>query len=198
MRYPSHLLKLIDVLRKLPGVGSKSAERFAFELLQWPEAHLEEMSKVIREIPQQLKQCPECGCLKGEGLCPFCDPRRVETGSLCVIVSPKDAFAIEATHEYRGLYHVLGGVLSPMEGFHTDSLSFGKLKERIMKFQLSEVVIALDSTLEGDATALYLKNELESLNIHTTRLAFGLPMGSSLDYVDGGTLARAFIGRSRF
>lgn len=198
MKYPAHLLKLIETLRKLPGVGTKSAERFAFQMLNWPEAQLHEMGNVIRDISTRLHHCQQCGCLIGEHECDFCRPARRETSTVCIIATPRDAFAIEATQEYRGLYHVLGGVLSPMEGFHAQNLTIGKLKDRISTLQLKEVIIALDSTLEGDATALYLKRELEPLKVHISRLAFGLPMGSALDYVDGGTLARAFTGRARF
>lgn len=198
MKYPPHLLKLIEVLKRLPGVGSKSAERFAFHILTWPESRLQEMSATIKEVPLRLKHCQECGCLIGEEQCPFCLPHRKANGSLCVIASPRDAFSIEETREYKGLYHVLGGVLSPVDGFNAERLALHKLQERIVKLQVQEVIIALDSTLEGDATALYIKQELESLRIPVTRLAFGLPMGSSLDYVDGGTLARAFSGRGRF
>lgn len=198
MKYPAHLLKLIDVLKRLPGVGNKSAERFAFQLLGWKHEHLHEMAHVIRGITDKLCHCRECGCLHGEEGCPFCDETRQATGTICVIVSPRDAFAIEETREYRGLYHVLGGVLSPMDGFGPEALNLEKLKERIAAHCIKEVVIALDSTLEGDATSLYIKRELEPLNVDVYRLAFGLPMGSSLDYVDGGTLARAFTGRSRY
>lgn len=194
-KYPPHLLKLIDVFRKLPGVGTKSAERFAFQLLTWPKEQLSEMGTVIQEVTQRLKQCEQCGCLMGESACSFCNSTRHQMGALCIIASPRDAFALEDTREYKGLYHVLGGLLSPMSGVGTDKLSLHKLKERIAQLQIKEVVIALDSTLEGDATALYIKRELEPLNLQISRLAFGLPMGSSLDYVDGGTLARAFSGR---
>ncbi|MBA3957727.1 MAG: recombination protein RecR [Parachlamydiaceae bacterium] len=198
MRYPAHLLKLIDVLKKLPGVGSKSAERFAFQLLLWSPDELEAMSSTIQEIPLRLKHCSDCGCLTGEEACSFCTPVREQSGLLCIVASPRDAFAIEATQEYKGLYHVLGGVLSPMDGFGSDMLTLEKLQERIKRLKINEIVIALDSTLEGDATSLYLKRELEPQKVHVTRLAFGLPMGSSLDYVDGGTLARAFSGRALF
>ena len=115
-----------------------------------------------------------------------------------MIASPRDAFAIEATHEFKGLYHVLGGLLSPMEGIGPERLSLAPLRQRVAQDNIREVVIALDSTLEGDATALYIKQELSSCNVHISRLAFGLPMGSSLDYVDGGTLARALSARSSF
>jgi recombination protein RecR len=198
MKYPSHLLKVIDVLKRLPGVGSKSAERFAFQMLSWPNEYLEEMAGVIRTIPDKLRHCEHCGCLTEQEKCLFCEMPRLANRVLCIIASPRDAFAIEATGEYKGFYHVLGGVLSPMEGFGPDKLHLQKLKERITTLNIQEIVIALDSTLEGDATSLYLKQELEHLNVQISRLAFGLPMGSSLDYVDGGTLARAFSGRGRF
>jgi recombination protein RecR len=196
MKYPAHLLKVIATLKKLPGVGTRSAERFAFHLLSWPKEHLAEMGDVIKNISQRLHQCQECGCLIGETGCDFCRPERQATSTICIIATPRDAFAVESTQEYRGLYHVLGGVLSPMEGMHAQQLTVTRLKERIANLQLKEVIIALDSTLEGDATALYLKKELEKLHVKISRLAFGLPMGSSLDYVDGGTLARAFAGRT--
>jgi recombination protein RecR len=198
MKYPPHLLKLIEVLKKLPGVGQKSAERFAFQMLSWSPKQLEDFASVIREIPQRLHACLTCGCLMEGSNCSFCLPQRQATKSICVIAFPRDAYAIESTHEYLGLYHVLGGVLSPMEGFNSEQLAIGKLKERIKECDLKEVVMALDSTLEGDATALFLKRELEQLPVSMTRLAFGIPIGSSLDYIDGSTLARAFLGRSRF
>lgn len=198
MKYPTHLLKLIDVLKKLPGVGNKSAERFAFQLLTWPQERLQEMAEVIQEVPLKLQHCKECGCLVGDTACVFCMPSRSSSGSLCIIASARDAFSIEATREYKGLYHVLGGVLSPIDGFNADRLTLTALKQRILRLNIRETIIALDSTLEGDATALYIKQELEPLNVSVTRLAFGLPMGSALDYVDGGTLAKAFSGRASF
>jgi len=198
MRYPHHLTKVIDVLKRLPGVGNRSAERFAFQMLNWKEEHLREMATIVQDIPSKLKHCSDCGCLIGEESCPFCDEARRETGMVCVIASPRDAFAIEETREYKGLYHVLGGLLSPLEGFGPDKLKTHRLLHRIRTLHVREVVIALDSTLEGDATALFLKRELETTGIPISRLAFGLPMGSALDYVDGGTLARALSARSRF
>jgi len=198
MRYPIHLRKVIEALKRLPGVGSKSAERFAFQLLTWQPEHLEEIAGLLKNIPDKLKHCTECGCLIGEETCSFCDEKRCSTGALCIISSSRDAFAIEETREYKGLYHVLGGLLSPMEGFGPDRLNLNKLKHRIKTLKIREVVIALDSTLEGDATSLYIKRELDTLGISISRLAFGLPMGSSLDYVDGGTLARALSARAKF
>lgn len=198
MRYPLHLKKVIEVLKRLPGVGQKSAERFAFQLLNWKAEHLEEIAFLLKSIPEKLKHCGECGCLIGEEDCSFCNEIRRHTGILCLISSPRDAFAIEETREYKGLYHVLGGLLSPMEGFGPERLNLHKLKHRIKALNIKEMVIALDSTLEGDATALYIKRELDPLGISISRLAFGLPIGSSLDYVDGGTLARALSARAKF
>ncbi|MCE2982155.1 MAG: recombination mediator RecR [Parachlamydia sp.] len=195
MRYPEHLLKLILLLKKLPGVGNKSAERFAFHLLNWPQEHLGEFGEAIRTTKEKLMPCTVCGCLKGEEACYFCDTAKRDTSLICVIATPKDLFSIEETHEYRGLYHVLGGVLSPLDGRGPSDLSVAELKQRIESLDIKEVIIALDSTLEGDATSLYLKQELGALPVQISRLAFGIPMGSALDYVDGGTLARAFAGR---
>ena len=198
MKYPTHLLKLIDSLRRLPGVGMKSAERFAFEMIDWKKERLAEMAEIIRELPNKLTHCNECGSLAESILCPLCAPGARRENTLCIVAMPRDVFAIEATHEYRGLYHVLGALLSPMDQIGPERIDLDKLKNRIVAKEIRELIIALDSTLEGDATALYLKQELEPLNLSISRLAFGLPMGSSLDYVDGGTLARALSARGRF
>lgn len=198
MRYPSHLLRVIESLKKLPGVGNKSAERFAFHLIHWNPTQLLELAETVKEIPYQIKSCPECGCLKGMEPCIFCSPERAEKKLICIVASARDTFAIDATGEYKGLYHVLGNLLSPMDGIGPDQINLSRLKDRIQKNNIQEIVIALDSTLEGDATSLYIKQELEALPVKISRLAFGLPMGSSLDYVDGGTLARALMGRGHF
>lgn len=195
-RYPEHLEKLIAVLRRLPGVGTRSAERYAFHMLSWKEGELKEMAQVVEGIPEKLKTCAVCGCLGDGATCRFCVEGPVEM--LCVIAEPRDAFSVASTGEFRGAYHVLGGVLSPIHGRGPECLRLEPLKTRIKALGVKEVVIALDSTLEGDTTALYLKKELEPYDIRISRLALGLPMGSSLDYVDGSTLARALTGRATF
>lgn len=197
MSLPLHLLKLIESFKKLPGVGAKTAERFAFDLLKWQPSEIEKFATLLQETPSKLKTCSVCGSLKEE-LCPFCSTSRLEPHKLCVLASSKDAFALEATKEFKGYYHILGGLISPLDGIGPEVLHLTPLFKRIEELRIEEIVIALDSTVEGDATALYLKRLLEPLFIPITRLAFGLPMGSSLDYVDGGTLARAFAGRSGF
>lgn len=198
MNYPLHLLKLIESLKKLPGVGSKSAERFAFELLKWNEESLHSLAKLIDTIPSKLKTCDACGCLQGEEACSFCRRPLQDSSKICILASPRDVYAIEATHEFRGHYHVLGGMISPLEGIGPEQLNLEKLLDRIEALAIEEIVIALDSTLEGDATALYLKKLFHDRPVKITRLAFGIPMGSSIDFVDGGTLARAFAGRSSY
>ena len=198
MHYPEHLLKLIQLLKKFPGVGHKTAERFAFHLLTWHPNQLGELAEVIKKTPEKLIPCSVCGCLLDGGDCSFCDISSRNADLLCVLAYPKDLFSIEETHAYKGLYHVLGGLLSPLDQRGPEHLSIQKLKQRLTELNVKEVVIALDSTLEGDATALYLKQELATYPLKISRLAFGLPMGSSLDYVDGGTLARAFTGRNQY
>ncbi len=197
-KYPSDLLNLMAFLKKLPGVGSKTAERFAFELLRWSEKQLGDFGSLVASIKNKIHHCPECNCLMEENHCAFCDPARRDAQILCIISSVKDAFTLEETRSYRGLYHVLGGLLSPLDGRAPEHLQFDRLKNRIQTLCIKEIIIALDSTLEGDATALYLKQQLSSLGVSVSRLAFGLPMGSTLDFVDGGTLSRALTGRQSF
>lgn len=193
--YPQPLLRLISLLKKFPGVGQRTAERFAFALLDWKETDLSTLSALLGTLKQEITSCPECGALTAEAHCPFCDLAKRDRSKLCIVASAKEIYAIEETRSYRGLYHVLGHLLSPLEGRFAHGLNLDKLKKRIKSLEVSEVIIAIDSTIEGDATSLFLKEELDKEGIFSSRLAFGLPMGSSLDYVDGGTLARAFAGR---
>jgi recombination protein RecR len=198
MQYPDHLLKLITVLKKFPGVGTKTAERFAFHMIDWPQEKLEEMAEVIANIKKKLKNCASCGALIGNQTCSYCHSSQRDPQLLCIVASPKDIFLIEETGEYHGHYHVLGFLFSPIRGQILEGEVIEKIKMRISQQNVRELIIALDSTLEGDATALFLKKELHSLNIPTTRLAFGLPIGSSLEFIDGGTLARALTGRRHY
>lgn len=198
MKYPQHFKEIIEVLRQFPGVGTKTAERFAFQMLGWSSEKLARISDVIRSIPEKLQTCPQCGCIQEEKGCLFCqNPRRDKT-ILCVVSSIRDVFAIEETGEFAGLYHVLDGLLSPMEGKTSEILRIDVLEKRIHSNKIKEVVLALDSTLEGDATALFLKRELEKHSLNISRPAFGIPLGSSLDFVDSGTLTRAIQGRRQF
>lgn len=197
MTYPLHLIKLIQALRRLPGVGAKTAERFAFQMLDWQPKQLHETAELLTSLKERITNCKICGCIC-DVKCRFCESPRGQPHTLCIVGSSRDVFAIEETGEYRGHYHVLGSLLSPMQGLGPEHLNIDTLRKRVTIQKFDEIIIALDSTLEGDATSLYLKQELDLPGVKISRLAFGLPMGSSLDYVDGGTLARAFMGRGQF
>lgn len=197
MRYPPTLQKLVEVLKRLPGVGSKSAERYAFHLLTWDKSFIDEFASTLSEVPFKLERCHECGALT-EADCGICSNPSRNVKQLCIVAGFKDVFAIESTQEYKGLYHVLGCLLSPLDKRGPEKLGLPKLMERIDRLKCEEILLALDSTLEGDATALFLKRELERSGIKLSRLAFGMPMGSSLEFVDNGTLAKALVSRSGF
>jgi recombination protein RecR len=197
-KYPSALIQLIAFFKKLPGVGTKTAERFAFQVLDWQEHELHAFSSLLLEIKKKITPCQECHCLTDSAQCAFCDPNRRDPSQLCIIASPRDAYSIDETGSYRGYYHVLGGLLSPIQGRTPAMLNLDNLKKRITNLQVKEIIIALDSTLEGDTTSLFLKEQLQEWGLPVSRLAFGIPIGSSLDFVDGGTLARAISGRQSF
>jgi recombination protein RecR len=197
-QYPTEILTLISYLKKLPGVGRKTAERFAFYLLDWKNDDLKKFSTQLATFKEKVTPCETCGCLKDGATCTFCISKTRDTTLLCLVSSPRDVYAIEETHAFKGLYHVIGGLLSPLEGRSIDDATLQRLYKRLETNEIKEVIIALDSTLEGDATALFLKQKLGHLGVSATRLAFGLPMGSSLDFVDYGTLEKAFTGRHTF
>lgn len=197
-KYPSELNALIAYLKKLPGVGSKTAERFAFHLLEWPESELKEFSCRLNTLKEKIRHCIECRCLMEDGVCQFCSNDQRNRSQLCMISSAKDAYSLEETGAFRGLYHVIGGLLSPIDGKTPEHLNLKSLKKRVDDLGIKEIIIALDSTLEGDTTALFLKEQIQTWGLSVSRLAFGLPLGSSLDFVDGGTLARALTARQLF
>ena len=197
-KYPSHLAQLIAFLKKLPGVGSKTAERFAFQFLNWQENELQCFSEILAQFKQKITQCSDCHCLTDNNSCPFCHNALRDKTQLCIIASPRDAYSLEETGAYRGLYHVLGGLLSPLDGRTPNHLNLEQLKKRLFLLHIKEIIIALDSTLEGDTTSLFLKEQIQEWGFPVSRLAFGLPIGSSLDFVDGSTLARALTGRQNF
>lgn len=203
LHYPMALLQLIEFFTKLPGVGAKTAERYAFAMLRCSLEEVHNWAEVLETLHEKVIPCAECSALLSatphkERFCAFCENPSRDRRMLCVVAHPRDVFAIENTKEYKGLYHVLGGVLSPMEGIGPERLHFAKLLTRIQALSVQELIIGLDSTVEGDATALYIKQELEPFGIKIARLAFGLPLGSALEYVHGDTLARAFSGRRLF
>jgi recombination protein RecR len=193
--YEGVVQELIDELSRLPGVGPKSAQRIAFYLLQTDDDQAIKLSNVLREVKERVRFCEVCGNVSEEDRCNICrDARRNQT-MICVVEESKDVQAIERTREYRGLYHVLGGAISPIEGIGPDQLRIKELLTRLSNAQVVEVIIATDPNMEGEATATYIARMLAPLGINVTRLASGLPVGGDLEYADEVTLGRAFAGR---
>ncbi|HSX26070.1 MAG TPA: recombination mediator RecR [Chlamydiales bacterium] len=196
-RFPEDLLTLIAHLKKLPGVGTRTAERFAFEFLHWPQDSLTELGHLLTSIQEKIPPCPTCGCLTHQGACYFCNSPHRDPTSLCILASPRDAYAIEETQSFRGLYHVIEHLLSPLDGRNTQTLRVDRILSRIQQHNVREAIIAFDATLEGDTTALFLKSQLARPHLTISRLALGLPIGTNLEYIDSGTLGRALTGRQQ-
>ena len=193
--YEGVVQELIDELGRLPGVGPKSAQRIAFYLLQTDDDHAVRLADLLREVKERVRFCEICGNVSEEERCNICrDARRSQT-TICVVEESKDVQAIERTREFRGLYHVLGGAISPIEGIGPDQLRIKELMTRLSNAEIQEVIIATDPNLEGEATATYLTRMLSPLGITVSRLASGLPVGGDLEYADEVTLGRAFEGR---
>lgn len=192
---PNSLSRLIEELSKLPGVGPKTAQRLAFYLLESPESDVKNLSNVMLEARQRLKTCSLCYTLTDQDPCALCgDPKR-EPSILCIVAEPKDLMALERTHEFRGMFHVLGGLISPLDGVGPDDLRIRELILRLEKQEIKEVILATNPSATGETTALYLAKLLKPLGIKVTRLACGLPMGADLDYADEVTLSKALEGR---
>ena len=193
--YEGVVQDLIDELGRLPGVGPKSAQRIAFHLLQADPVDVRRLADVLIEVKAKVQFCSICFNVSEDEQCRICrDPRR-DPGVLCVVEEYKDVVAIERTREYRGRYHVLGGAISPIDGIGPDQLRVRELMTRLADGAVTEVILATDPNLEGEATATYLTRMLKVLDLRVTRLASGLPVGGDLEYADEVTLGRAFAGR---
>ncbi len=193
--YEGIVQDLIDELGRLPGIGPKSAQRIAFHILTTESFDVTRLAEVLMTVHEKVRFCELCGNVTEEELCNICrDPRR-SVATICVVEEAKDVQAIERTREFRGLYHVLGGAISPIDGIGPDDLNIRKLVQRLADGTVTEVIIATDPNLEGEATATYLTRLLVQPNLRVTRLASGLPVGGDLEYADEVTLGRAFEGR---
>jgi len=189
------LTQLVRLLARLPGVGEKTATRLAFHLLRAPATYAEELSQAILDLKRRLIYCSSCCHLTEQDPCAYCtDPRRDGT-QVCVVALPQDLMAIERTGSYRGRYHVLHGVLSPLDGVGPDDLRVQPLLQRLGQGEIQEVILATSPSVEGDATALYLARLIKPLQIRVTRIASGVPIGGELEYADGVTLNRAMESR---
>jgi recombination protein RecR len=195
--YDGVIADLIDELGRLPGIGPKSAQRLAFHILQAEPVDVRRLAEVLVTVKERARFCSTCGHVTEEEECRICrDPRR-DPHLLCVVEESRDVIAIERTAEYRGRYHVLGGAISPIDGIGPDDLRIRELLQRLTDGDVTEVIIATDPNLEGEATATYLARLLIPLGLSVTRLASGLPVGGDLEYADEVTLGRAFAGRRR-
>ena len=193
--YDGIVQELIDELGRLPGIGPKSAQRIAFHILQTQSFDVTRLSEVLRDVRDKVRFCSICGNVTEQETCSICrDPRRSHA-TICVVEEAKDVVAIERTREFKGLYHVLGGAISPIDGIGPDDLRMKQLVGRLADGTVTEVIIATDPNLEGEATATYLTRLLNYPNLRVTRLASGLPVGGDLEYADEVTLGRAFEGR---
>lgn len=196
-QYPPAVERLIESLLCLPTVGPKTAGRLAFYLLDAPPREIEEMIAALHGIQNEVARCRECGNYTADELCSICSSSRRDRTTLCVVAQPKDIAAFERTGEFRGLYHVLGGLISPMEGRGPDHLRIEALQTRLGDGEFQEVVLATDPTVAGEATALYLEQVLESFPGQISRLALGIPVGSDFEVTDEVTLGRALSYRQK-
>jgi len=196
--YEGIIQDLIDELGRLPGVGPKSAQRIAFYIIASDRVDVTRLAEVLKTVKERVKFCTTCGNISEEDLCRICrDPRRDNT-SICVVEESKDVIAIEKTREFKGKYHVLGGAISPIDGIGPENLRIKELMSRLAATEISEIIIATDPNLEGEATATYLTRLIKPLGVKVSRLASGLPVGGDLEYADEITLGRAFEGRRSY
>jgi len=193
--YTPPVARLVEELTKLPGVGTKTAQRLAFHLLKVPPEEARSLAEAIVEAREKVTFCARCFNFAQGELCEFCLDGRRDSGLVCVVERPQDIVAIERTGEFRGLYHVLGGAISPIDGIGPEELRIRELLERVGKEAIREVIVATNPRVEGEATAVYLSNLLRPLGVKVTRIASGLPVGGDLEYADEITLGRAIKGR---
>ncbi|MBR8831882.1 MAG: recombination mediator RecR [Chlorogloea purpurea SAG 13.99] len=192
--YTAPLARLIEQLQNLPGVGPKTAQRLALHILKQPENQVQALAKAIVEAKKQVGLCSVCFHLSAESVCEICRNQNRDNQSICVVADSRDVIALEKTREYGGKYHVLGGVISPMDGISPEQLNINPLVKRVSQQSVKEVILAISPSVEGETTTLYVGRLLKPFT-KVTRIAFGLPMGGDLEYADEVTLARALEGR---
>lgn len=198
-QYPSVLLeKAVGEFSKLPGIGRKTALRLVLHLLRQGDNDVQQFASAIAKVKQEVKYCRVCHNISDEDVCPICsDPRR-DTSLICVVENVQDVMAVENTQQFRGLYHVLGGVISPMDGIGPDQLEIRSLVQRVEQGGVSEVILALSSTMEGDTTNFYISRKLASLDVKLSVIARGISVGDELEYTDEVTLGRSIVNRTPF
>lgn len=196
MRYfPAALERLTEQFAKLPGIGGKTAQRLAFYVLSMPAEEAEEFAAAITDAKKTVRLCPVCQNLTDRELCPICDDEQRDHGLICVVAEAKDVIAMERAREYNGVYHVLHGVISPLNHMGPDDIRIRELLARVAEGNVREVIMATNPDTEGEATAMYISRLLRPMEVRVTRLAYGIPVGSQLEYADEVTLLRALEGR---
>ncbi len=189
------LAKLVEQFERMPGIGHKTAQRLAFYILGLDKAQAETFCSAVRDAHEKIKRCSRCCNLAEEELCPVCKSTKRDESIICVVEDPRDVFAFERTHEYEGTYHVLHGVISPMNGVGPEDITIKELLARLSDDRVKEVIMATNPTVEGEATAMYISRLLKPMGIEVTRLAYGVPVGADLEYADEVTLSKALEGR---
>ena len=193
--FPASIENLIDRFASLPGVGKKSASRLAFHILGLPEGEAEAFAEALLAAKKNIHTCPVCQNLTDAELCPICAGTRRDSSVICVVSEPKDVVSMERSHEYNGVYHVLHGVISPMNRVGPDDLKISELVARVASGNVSEVIMATNPDTEGETTAIYISRLLKPFDVKVTRLAYGIPVGSNIEFVDDATILRALNGR---
>ena len=194
--FPATLQNLADRFGRLPGIGSKTAQRLAFHLLGLPQEEVEDFAKTMLEAKRQIHCCPQCQNLTDRALCPICDDETRDKTTVCVVGDPRDVISMERSREYKGVYHVLHGVISPLDHISQNDIKIRELLMRVGEGNIREVIMATNPDTEGEATAMYIARLLRPLEVKVTRLAYGMSMGSQLEYTDEITISRAMEGRT--
>jgi recombination protein RecR len=197
-RFPDSVEKLVNALSRLPGIGPKTAQRLAFFILKSPKEEAIELSDAVKDARDLIRHCKECGNFTDNDICSICASDKRDSSTVCVVENPQDIIAVESSGEFRGLYHVLMGALSPLDGIGPEDLTIDKLVTRAKESGIKEIILATDPNVEGEATAQYVKEVLSEFPVKVTRLAHGIPIGGNLEYADGVTLGRAIEGRREF
>lgn len=195
MLYTPSFSKLIDVFRKMPGIGNKSAVRMAYHVLSMPEDEISEMLSVIKSAKEKIVCCSLCQNTTEQNPCEICSNPKRDRSTICVVEQPKDVIALEKTREYYGTYHVLHGFISPMDGIGPDDIRIKELLNRAADDEVKEIIMAISPSIEGEATTMYISKLLKPFGIKITRIAYGIPVGGELEYADQVTLAKAIEGR---
>ncbi|MGI6706718.1 MAG: recombination mediator RecR [Clostridia bacterium] len=193
--YIEPIARLINELSRLPGVGNKTAQRLAFYIINMPKEQVQELARAISEVKEKIRYCSICGDITDKDPCGICSGARRSPDVICVVKDPRDVIAMERTRDYNGLYHVLHGTISPMEGIGPDDIRIKELLDRVKDGKVKEVIMATNPDIEGEATAVYISRLLKPLGIKVTRIAHGIPVGGDLEYADEVTLSKALEGR---